>query len=55
MDLRSYTTQDLLRSLEAESAKALSEIRTIESDLDKVRGRLSFLLAVIHILKERQD
>ncbi len=55
MDLNDYTTQDLLRSLEAEAAKSLAEVKTVQGDLDKVRSRLSFLLAVIHILKTRKD
>ena len=55
MDLKTFTSDQLLRSLEAECAKALSEAKTCQSDLNKVCSRLSFLLAVIHILKERQD
>ena len=54
MDLKDYTTEDLLRSLIAESAKALSEVRTIQSVLDKVNSRLRFILTVNNILKERE-
>jgi ferritin len=55
MDLREYTTEELVQSLVAESAKALSEVRTIQSDLDKVNSRLRFILTVNNILKERKD
>ena len=54
MDLNDYSNMDLLRSLEAESAKALAEVRSIQGDLDKVNSRLRFLLTVIHILKDRE-
>lgn len=54
MDLQRYTTNELLRSLEAETAKALNEVKTAQSDLDKVHSRLRFLLAVIHILKDKE-
>lgn len=54
MDLESYNDSDLLKSLEAETAKALSEVRTAQSDLDKINSRLRFILTVIHIFKERK-
>ena len=53
MDLERFNDKDLLQSLEAETAKALSEIRNAQGDLDKINGRLRFVLTVIHILKER--
>jgi len=53
MNLEEYNTADLLRSLEAEAAKAMAEIKTIQSDVEKVKSRLRFILVVIHILKER--
>lgn len=55
MNLQDYNTTDLIKSLEAEAAKALSEVRTVQQDLDKAHSRLKFILAVIHILKERGD
>lgn len=55
MDLRDHSTEDLIRSLEAETAKALAEIRTAQGDLDKINSRLRFILAVTHILKDRKD
>jgi len=54
MQLEDYSTSDLLRSLEAECAKALNELRTAQNDVDKANSRLRFILAVIHILKERE-
>lgn len=53
MNLEDYNTEDLIKSLEAEAAKAMAEIRTIQSDIDKVNSRLRFILVVIHILKQR--
>lgn len=55
MDLRDFSNQDLIRALIAETAKALSEVRTIQSDLDKVNSRLRFIVLINNILKERQD
>jgi hypothetical protein len=53
MDLNNYDTLDLINSLEAEAAKSLSELKTVQKDMDKALGRIRFILAVIHILKER--
>jgi len=53
MDFNTLAQEDLLRSLEAEVAKALAEIRHAEDDIDKATGRLKFVLAVIHNLKNR--
>jgi len=53
MDLHQYNNKDLLRSLEAECAKALNELKAVQNDVDKANSRLRFILAVIHILKER--
>lgn len=55
MDLRDYSDEDLIKSLEAEIAKSLAEIKTAQGDLDKINSRLRFALAVIHILKEHKD
>jgi hypothetical protein len=55
MDLRDYSDEDLLKSLEAEVAKSLNEIKTAQGDIDKIKGRLRFALAVIHILKDKED
>jgi hypothetical protein len=55
MDLEDYSDEDLLKSLEAEVAKTLNEIRSAQGDLDKIKGRMRFALAVIHILKDKKD
>lgn len=55
MDLSKYSTEDLIKSLEAESAKALNELRESQGNLDKIHSRLRFILAVIHNLKDRKD
>jgi hypothetical protein len=54
MDLERLSDDELLQSLIAETAKAFSEVRTIQGDLDKINGRLRFALVVINILKERE-
>lgn len=55
MDLEDYSDEDLLKSLEAEVAKSLNELKTAQGDLNKINGRLRFALAVIHILKDKED
>jgi hypothetical protein len=54
MDLERLSDDELLQSLIAETAKAFSEVRTIQGDLDKINSRLRFALVVINILKERE-
>ena len=55
MDLEDYSKEDLLKSLEAEIAKSLGELKCAQGDLDKINGRLRFALAVIHILKGKKE
>jgi len=55
MDLRDYSDQDLLKSLEAEIAKALAEVRHAQGDLEKINSRLRFALTVVHILKDNKE
>jgi hypothetical protein len=55
MDLERFNKDELLRSLEAECAKALGELRCLLGDADKINSRLRFILAVIHNLKDRKD
>jgi hypothetical protein len=55
MDLQDYSDEDLLKSLEAEVAKTLNEIKSAQGDIDKIKGRMRFALAVIHILKDKRD
>ena len=47
------TTEDLLRSMEAEAAKAIAEIKCSRKDLEQADARLRFLLSVIHHLKDK--
>lgn len=55
MDFYQHTIQDILKSLEAEVAKSLSEIRHAEDDLEKAINRQKFILAVVHHLKQRYE
>jgi hypothetical protein len=47
------TDLDLYLSLEAETAKSLSEIRCAKKDLEQAEVRLRFVLTTIHHLKQR--
>jgi len=47
------TDMEILLSLEAESAKAISEIRCARRDLEQAEVRLRFVLTTIHYLKQR--
>ena len=47
------TEEDLLRSMEAEAAKAIAEIKCSRRDLEQADARLRFILSVIHHLKDR--
>jgi hypothetical protein len=53
MDLERYTDEELLRSIEAEIAKSTAELRCLQTDADKISGRLRFCIAVLHIIKNR--
>ena len=48
-----YPEEAVLRSLEAEAAKASGEVKCALGDLDKALARLRFILAGIHDLRER--
>lgn len=55
MDILDQKTDDeLLRSLLAEVAKTSNELKCAKQDLEKITGRLSFALAVINKLINRQ-
>ena len=47
------TTQEILKSIEPEVAKAQNEIRCAHGDLTKAQNRLAFTLSAIHDLKDR--
>ena len=48
-----HNQQDILKSLEMELAKSQSELKCIEDDCKKVKGRLSFVISGIHYLKNK--
>ena len=48
-------TEEVLRSLEGEIAKALAEIRCGKNDLQQAESRLKFALATVHYLKDRAN
>jgi hypothetical protein len=49
------TDMEIYLSLEAETAKSLSEIRCAKKDLDQAEVRLRFVLTTIHYLKQRYE
>ena len=55
MELERYTQEELLRSLEAEIAKASNELRCLQGDAEKISARSKFSLVVLHQLKARKD
>ena len=53
MRFEDYSLEELLASLEAELAKGLNEIRHAQNDLVRAENRYSFVLALIHYMKNR--
>ena len=49
------TDMEIYLSLEAETAKALSELRCAKKDLDQAEVRLRFVLTTIHYMKKRYE
>lgn len=47
------TDRDLLKSMEAESAKTIAELKCARKDLEQCDARLRFLLSAIHHLKDK--
>jgi hypothetical protein len=47
------TPEDLLKSMEAEAAKSMAELKCARKDLEQADARLRFLLSVIHYMKDR--
>jgi hypothetical protein len=47
------TDKEILRSIEGEVAKALSELRCARKDLEQAEVRMKFALATVHYLKQR--
>jgi len=48
-----HPTPDIYKSLEAEAAKALAELRCAQNDIKQAEVRLRFLLSAIHHLQEK--
>ncbi len=48
------TDEELLKSLLAELAKAKNELSCARADIDKITGRINFLLVVANTLINRQ-
>ena len=51
----SKTSDELLRSLLAEVAKATNELRCARGDVDKAQSRLTFTVALLNELIKRQE
>lgn len=49
------TDDEIFRSVEAELAKSLNELRCAKKDLDQAEVRMKFALATIHYLKQRYE
>ena len=49
------TDMEIYLSLEAETAKALSEMRCAKKDLEQAETRLRFVLTTIHYMKKRYE
>lgn len=47
--------EDILKSLEAEVAKSMAELRCLRKDAEQIDARLRFVLSAIHFLKENED
>ena len=47
------SNEDLYKSMEAEAAKAIAEIKCARKDLEQADARLRFLLSVIHHMKDK--
>lgn len=46
-------THDILKSMEAEAAKSIAEIKCARKDLEQADARMRFLLSAIHHLKDK--
>lgn len=46
-------TSDILKSMEAEAAKTLAELKCARKDLEQADARMRFLLSTIHHLKDK--
>lgn len=46
-----HTPQEILQTLEMELAKAQAELRCAETDIQKAKNRIAFLLTAVHHLQ----
>lgn len=49
------TDEQLLKSLLAELAKARNELQCARGDIDKISGRIGFLLAITNTMINRKE
>jgi hypothetical protein len=52
--LEDKTTNELLESVIAETAKAINEIKCAKADIEKAQSRLKFLMVLAHEMINRQ-
>jgi hypothetical protein len=52
---KTKTQPEILKSLEAELAKASRELKCATADVEKTSNRVRFCLSAIHELADRQD
>ena len=48
-----HSTAEILKSIEAEVAKAQNEIKCAHRDIEKASNRLGFTISALHSLKKR--
>lgn len=49
------TDTEILKSLEAEVAKSMAELKCLRKDSEQIDARLRFVLSAIHYLKNQVD
>lgn len=49
------TDTEILKSLEAEVAKSMAELKCLRRDAEQIDARLRFVLSAIHYLKNQVD
>ena len=54
MRFEDLSGKEIYQVIEAELAKALSEVRSSQEDSDKATARMKFILAAVHNLKGKQ-
>lgn len=51
MFFEKLTRDEILRSLEAETAKSIAELKCLRKDAEQVDARLRFILSAVHYMK----